>query len=131
MTDFRCPLFGNVLQAVWAVNGETHQNNVCVWVGERPQTIVVFLSCVREREKRDVMADMEEEGEREGRREEGGETEENNEVKREGERKREEKEGGTEGKKERRWREGGEREGRRGKRDEKNKGKWRETKIER
>jgi hypothetical protein len=39
--------FQSLTQTVRAVNGETHEDDVSVRVGERPQAIVVFLpSCV-------------------------------------------------------------------------------------
>lgn len=35
----------HLTQAVGAVNGEAHEDDVRVWVGERPQAIIVFLPC--------------------------------------------------------------------------------------
>merc|ERR1719327_694609 len=44
------PLLGDVLQRVWRVNGEAHEDDICVWVGERAQSVIVFLpSCVPQR----------------------------------------------------------------------------------
>ena len=71
MPHFRRPFLRNVLETVWTVDGETHENDVCVGVGERPQTIVVFLACAwGERMGR---------GERGGGRGEGGDGEEGEE----------------------------------------------------
>ena len=44
MLDFRRPLLGDVLQGVGRVDGEAHEDNIGVGVGERPQPVVVFLS---------------------------------------------------------------------------------------
>ena len=44
MPDFWRPLFGDVLERVGTVDGEAHEDHVCVRVGERTQTIVVFLA---------------------------------------------------------------------------------------
>ena len=38
------PLLGDVLQTVGAVDGEAHEDDVGVWVGERPQSVVVLLA---------------------------------------------------------------------------------------
>lgn len=41
------PLFRDVFQAVGAVNGETHEDDVGVRVGQRPKAVIVFLAgCV-------------------------------------------------------------------------------------
>lgn len=32
-------------QAVRAVYGETHEDDVSVWIGERSQSVIVFLTC--------------------------------------------------------------------------------------
>ena len=37
-------LFWDVFQRIRLVNGEADQQHVCVWVGERAETIVVFLA---------------------------------------------------------------------------------------
>lgn len=40
---------GPLTQAVRAVDGEAHEDDISVWVGKRPEAIVVFLpSCVPE-----------------------------------------------------------------------------------
>ena len=41
----RRPLLRDVLQAVGTVNGKAHEDNVGVGVGQRPETVVVFLTC--------------------------------------------------------------------------------------
>ena len=46
MFYLRDPLCLDVLQAVATVDGKTHEDYVSVGVGERPQTIVVLLTCV-------------------------------------------------------------------------------------
>lgn len=39
----------SLTQTVRAVNGETHEDDICVWVGERSQAVVVLLTrCVPE-----------------------------------------------------------------------------------
>ena len=38
------PLLGDVLQGVGRVYGETHEDDVCVGVGERPESVVVLLT---------------------------------------------------------------------------------------
>lgn len=45
MLHFRGPLLRDVFQTVGAVNGEAHEDDVSVRVGERPQAIIVFLPC--------------------------------------------------------------------------------------
>lgn len=35
----------HLTQAVGAVNGEAHEDDVSVRIGERPQAIIVFLPC--------------------------------------------------------------------------------------
>ena len=45
MPDLRRPFFGDVLEAVWAIDGETHEDHICVWVGEGAESIVVLLTC--------------------------------------------------------------------------------------
>ena len=45
MSYFWCPLLRDVLKRVRAVDGEAHQNDVCVRIGERTESIIVFLAC--------------------------------------------------------------------------------------
>ena len=42
--DFRRPLLGDVLERVGRVDAETHQDDVSVGVGERPEAVVVLLT---------------------------------------------------------------------------------------
>ena len=42
--DFGRPLLGNIFKGVWRVYGETHENDVGVGIGKRPQTIIVLLT---------------------------------------------------------------------------------------
>ena len=51
MPNFGRPFLGDVLEAVRAVDGETHEDYVSVGVGEGTQAIVVFLAWMRERER--------------------------------------------------------------------------------
>ena len=44
MPNLRCPFFGDVFETVWTVDGETHEDHVSVWVGERPESVVVLLT---------------------------------------------------------------------------------------
>ena len=44
MPNLRSPFLGDVLETVWTVDGETHQNDVRVGVGEGAETIVVLLA---------------------------------------------------------------------------------------
>ena len=44
MLNFRGPFLGDVLQAVWRVYAEAHEDDISVWVGERTQPVVVFLT---------------------------------------------------------------------------------------
>lgn len=37
-------LFLNVVERVRAVDGEANENNVRIWVRERPETVIVFLA---------------------------------------------------------------------------------------
>ena len=45
MSYFGRPLLGDVFQTVRAVDGETHEDDVCVWVGEGTEAIVILLTC--------------------------------------------------------------------------------------
>ena len=38
------PLLGDIFQRVWGVYGKAHKNDICVWVGERSQSVVILLS---------------------------------------------------------------------------------------
>ena len=51
MPDFGRPFLGDVFETVWAVDGEAHQNDVCVGVREGPQTIIVLLPYERRRKR--------------------------------------------------------------------------------
>ena len=44
MMDFREPLFANVLKGGWRRDGEADQENVGLGVGQRAETIVIFLT---------------------------------------------------------------------------------------
>lgn len=44
MLDFGVPFFRYVFQTVWRVDAEAHENNVCIWIAERSQTIVILLA---------------------------------------------------------------------------------------
>ena len=44
MFHFRGPLLWNILQAVRRVYAEAHEDDVCVGVGQRPESIVVLLT---------------------------------------------------------------------------------------
>lgn len=43
VTDFGGPLLGDILQGVRRVYGKAHEDHVRVRIGQRPQSVVVFL----------------------------------------------------------------------------------------
>ena len=44
MVDFGEPLFAHVLEGGGGCDGETDEEDVGLWVGEGPETVVIFLS---------------------------------------------------------------------------------------
>lgn len=34
-----------IVQRIWRVDGETNENDMGIWIGQRAQTIVIFLAC--------------------------------------------------------------------------------------
>ena len=44
MLDLRGPFLGDVLQGVWGVYTEAHEDDVSVGVGEGPQSVIVLLT---------------------------------------------------------------------------------------
>ena len=38
------------IMCTWRINGEAHEDDICVWVRKRAQSVIVFLpSCVPQR----------------------------------------------------------------------------------
>lgn len=34
-----------IVQRIWRVDGETNEDDMGIWIGQRAQTIVIFLAC--------------------------------------------------------------------------------------
>lgn len=50
VSDLWRPFLWNIFKRIWTINGETHKNDVSVWVWEWSQTIIVLLTWGRDNE---------------------------------------------------------------------------------
>lgn len=57
--DFSDPLFLHVVEGIWRVDSEADEDDVGVWVGQRSQSVVVFLaSSIPESQLADAAVDL-------------------------------------------------------------------------
>jgi len=53
VSDFWDPLGANVFERIWGDQGETNDEDLGLWVGERSETIVIFLTCASRESKKE------------------------------------------------------------------------------